>query len=85
MVHAVSKPNLGMAIQDIVAGAVHKVILSVLPHWHETKINHHMSLLESTHETAQRVIGPMAQHCLDSGSVHPLLVPLFKLMTGEVD
>lgn len=75
--------SLGAAIQDIVADAVHKVIISALPHWHETKINHGVGVLESMQNEVHKIMGPMAQHALDTGAVHPLLEPLFRMMTGE--
>lgn len=74
---------MGRAIADIVAESVHKVIVSVLPHHHMHRIKVTMDAIREADNQAKELLAPMAQHALDTGAVHPVLVPLFEMMAGH--
>ena len=74
---------LGRAISAVVADAVHRVIVSVLPGMHAEKWRATMAGMEELHKKHAELLAPFAQEMLDTGKVHPLLVPFFEAMAGK--
>jgi hypothetical protein len=78
------KPNpFGQAIQNLVAEAVHKVVLSVLPHWHETRTAHTMKAMGHVTDEMRAGLQPFAAYCLDNDLVHEVLKPVFNTWAGR--
>jgi hypothetical protein len=75
--------HFGEAISNMVADAVHKVIVMTLPHIHAARTESAKSAVHEASTRATMAIGPLAQECLDAGVVHPALQPIFRLLSGD--
>lgn len=74
---------LGRAISAVVADAVHRVIVAVLPGLHVEKWRATVGAAEEIHRRHSELLRPFAQEMLDTGKVHPLLVPIFEALAGK--
>ena len=78
------KPNpFGQAIQDVVAGAVNKVIQAALPHWHETRIKHTIDAMTHVPTGLSDGLSGLAGQLLDADVVHDVFKPIFKVWAGR--
>ncbi|MGH3571182.1 MAG: hypothetical protein ACRDUW_05035 [Pseudonocardiaceae bacterium] len=78
-----SKNPLGMAIQDIVAGAVHQVLLGILPHHHKVRIEETGRAVSDATGKSLRSPRAIAEYCLDNDLVHDMLKSLFEHLAGR--
>jgi hypothetical protein len=75
---------LGKMISDLVADTVLKVIQHATPHQQAERTAATHDMLADSGSKVHYTVRGIAQHCLDSGTVHPLLEPVFTLIAkGE--
>lgn len=75
---------LGKMISDLVADTVLKVIQHATPHQEAQRVRANHDMIADTGAKVHHTVRGLAQHCLDSGTVHPLLEPVFTLIAkGE--
>lgn len=77
------KASLGTAIANVIGQAIHHAIVSALPHWHAERDRHTRGMFQELADTAQTDLGPIFEHLLDTGKVHPLIEPVIRRMAGR--
>lgn len=75
--------SLGDAIAHVVATAVHKVIESTAPHSQAVRTQATFDALDQAGHESHGLIGPLAQHVMDTGAVHPVLKPLLQALGAQ--
>jgi len=78
-----ARGTFGEAISNMVADAVHKVIVHALPHVHAARVQAGMDAVSELTAKVHEGIAPMARECLDAGVVHDVLKPLFRILAGD--
>lgn len=79
-----NKGPFGAMLSNLIADVVVKVIAGATSHQNEARVRTNHDLLEDAGQKFHHAVRPMAQHCLDTGAVHPLLEPVFRLIAkGE--
>jgi len=79
------KASAGQAIGNIIADVLHKVIVSVSPHVHADRTRATAGMLKEIADGAQTDLAPLMGHVLDTGKVHPLLVPVVTKLAGRAE
>jgi len=77
------KTSLGQAVSNLVAEVVHKVIVSTSHHTQAERVRHTVGMAQEIADGAQTDLAPLMGHILDTGKVHPLLVPIVTKMAGR--
>ena len=75
--------SLGRALAHAVADAVSHVLNATAPHQQEAKTRGILGTLHHVANESADAVAPIAQRCLDTGEVHPLLEPVLRLMAGK--
>jgi len=77
------KTALGVALVNLFADAIHRAVLSTLPHQTHERVRHTASILGEMNDAARTDLAPLMGHLLDTGKVHPLLSPTVERMAGR--
>jgi hypothetical protein len=75
--------HFGGAISNMVADAVHKVIVMTLPHIHAARTDATKAVFDEATTKVLMGIGPLMRECLDADVVHPVLRPVFRMLAGK--
>ncbi len=83
LVNDSGKASFGQAVANIIGEAVHRAVLSVLPHAHQESVRHRLGMWQEIGDAAQTELRPLMDHVLDTGKVHPVLLPVVRKLAGR--